>query len=375
MALQNRSVYHLPLWETVKIVKISSLPIALLFLVLTVLISAPGSSDAVEQENEEFEMKEQSVAYLTVRNETGNLDPEDWYGDERDSMHAGQCTFSLASLSLLKPLSRNGWIYIPENLKQLESVTEVNESLFWPEFKLNAQGKRPLLYVHGYNTSFAKACDQAALFQANFELDKRLILFSWPSDGSMINYTRDEADVYWRVVPLVGLLTRMVEEFGAGGFDVVAHSLGTRVLFLALVQAARKHQEVIPLLNQLVLTGADIDVGVFKQYLDLILPLAGNITVYASDNDRPLAISQEFHGYPRVGQSGAHLDDIKGIDVIDITDVGVSSFSGHLYHLYHDSVRQDLDLLLSDGLRADQRETLAAGVYGHWRLKQEEIAK
>lgn len=320
-------------------------------------------------------MKEHTIAYLTTRNVTGDPDPEDWYGDERDSMHAGQCTFSLTSLSLLSRFSRNGLIYIPENLKQLESVTEVDESLFWPDFKLNAQGKRPLLYVHGYNTGFAKACDQAALFQANFDLDSRLVLFSWPSAGSMINYTRDEANVYWSVLPLVGVLMRMVEEFGAGGFDVVAHSLGTRALFLALVQLSREYHEVVPLLNQLVLTGADIDVGIFKQYLANIRPLVSNITVYASDNDKPLAISEEFHGYPRVGESGAHLDDLQGIDVIDITDVGVRSFSGHLYHLYHDSVREDLDLLLNHGLRADQRETLAAGAYGHWRLKQEEVAQ
>jgi len=356
-------------------VKISALPVALLFLASSVLISAPGFSGAAEQKNQEFEMKDLTVAYLTVRNVTGDPDPEDWFGDERDSMRAGQCTFSLASLSLLSPLSRNGLIYIPENLKQLESITEIEESFFWPEFKLETQGQRPLLYVHGYNTSFAKACNQAALFQANLGLDNRLILFSWPSDGSMINYTRDEADVYWSVLPLVSVLVRMVEEYGAGGFDVVAHSLGTRGLFLALAQLSREHHEVLPLLERLVLTGADIDVGIFNQYLANIRPLVGNITVYASDNDRPLAISQEFHGYPRVGQSGAHLDDLQGIDVIDITDVGVRSFSGHLYHLYHDSVQKDLDLLLNQGLRADQRETLTAGAYGHWRLKQEAAAQ
>jgi hypothetical protein len=110
--------------------KISALPIALLYLASSVLISAPGFSSAAEQKNQEFEMKDLTVAYLTVRNVTGDPDPEDWFGDERDSMHAGQCAFSLSSLSLLSPLSRNGLIYIPENLKQLESITEVEESRF-----------------------------------------------------------------------------------------------------------------------------------------------------------------------------------------------------------------------------------------------------
>ncbi len=57
--------------------------------------------------------------YITLRNKTSETDPEDRFGDERNSVHTGQCAFSNASLSLLSPLSRNGLIYIPENLIQL----------------------------------------------------------------------------------------------------------------------------------------------------------------------------------------------------------------------------------------------------------------
>ena len=56
--------------------------------------------------------------------------------------------------------------------------------------------------------------------------------------------------------------------------------------------------------------------------------------------------------YSRPGQPGPHLDNFDGIEIIDITDVAVRSFSGHLYHLYHDSVMQDLDLLLNRGFPA-----------------------
>ena len=286
-----------------KFLNLPALPFVLRYLMLLILIVIPAYSYAAEMH---------SVSYLTLRNITGDPEPGDRFGEERDSLRAGQCMFSLASLRLLKPLSDNGLVYIPEHLNQLESVTEVDMSTFWSDFRSKAEGARPLLYLHGYNTSFSKACDQAALFQANLNLENRLILFSWPSDGALLNYARDEADLYWSVAPLERILLRMVEEFGAGGFDVVAHSLGARGLFLALVQLAHRHHDAIPLLNQLVLTAPDIDAGIFQQYLADIRPLAANISLYLSASDKPLALSQEVHGYPRLGQSGPHLMDIEG---------------------------------------------------------------
>ena len=309
-----------------------------------------------------------SVPYLTLRNVTGDVDPDEWYGDERDSMRAGQCAFSQKSLSLLQPLSRNGLVHIPQNWNLLEAVTEVEMPAFWAGIEKKAQGQRPLLYIHGYNTSFTKACDQAALFQANLKLERRLILFSWPSDGSFINYPGDESDLFWSVAPLEATLEQMVEKFGAGGFDVVAHSLGARGLFLALVQLAHRHHEAIPLLNQLVLTAPDIDAGIFQQYIASIRPLVANISLYVSENDKPLALSEEVHGYPRLGQVGPHLKDLDGIQIIDVSGVGVRSFSGHLYHLYHDSVEQDLNLLLNQGLEAHQRDTLTEQANNRWGL-------
>jgi len=51
-----------------------------------------------------------------------------------------------------------------------------------------------------------------------------------------------------------------------------------------------------------------------------------------------------------------------------VSGVGVRSFSGHLYHLYHDSVEQDLNLLLNQGLEARQRDTLTEQANNRWSL-------
>jgi len=358
--------------------KIPVSPTILAFLLISGLVSTPVLSTTTESTRQVKQPGGEvlrPVSYITLRNKAGEIDPENRFGDERNSIHTGQCAFSHVSLSLLSPLSRNGLVYIPENLIQLEAVSDVGESVFWGEVKTATQGQRPLLYLHGYNTSFVKSCEQASLFQANLNLENRLILFSWPSDGAILNYARDESDLLWSVAPLERVLGNMVEQFGAGGFDVVAHSLGTRGVFLALVQLARRHHESIPLINQLILTAPDIDAGIFQQYLAAIRPLTKNLSLYVSENDKPLVLSEEVHGYPRLGQPGAHLDDLDGIEIIDISDVGVRSFSGHLYHLYHDSVMQDLDLLLNHGLPASQRHTLAASAKDRWRLKEADGAQ
>ncbi|NIQ97634.1 MAG: alpha/beta hydrolase, partial [Desulfuromonadales bacterium] len=92
-----------------------------------------------------------------------------------------------------------------------------------------------------------------------------------------------------------------IDRFGPGAFDIAAHSLGTRGVFLALTQLAGQEHPVVPLVNRLVLLAPDIDAGIFEQHLDRMRPLARHITVYVSANDKPLALSEQVHGYPRLG--------------------------------------------------------------------------
>jgi esterase/lipase superfamily enzyme len=195
------------------------------------------------------------------------------------------------------------------------------------------------------------------------------VLFSWPSDGAILNYTRDESDLYWSVAPLAETLTDMIGRFGAGNFDIAAHSLGTRAVFLALVQMANGERGNTPLINQLVLLAPDIDAGVFRQYLPRIRPLARHITVYVSDNDTPLAFSRQLHGYPRLGESGPHLEDLTGVDIIDVSEIPVRYPSGHLYHLYQDIVASDLVQLLDGGKPASQRSNLKRTSENYWLLQ------
>lgn len=207
------------------------------------------------------------------------------------------------------------------------------------------------------------------MFQESLGLTGRFLLFSWPSDGGILNYTHDESDLYWSVAPLTETLTDMARRFGAGNFDIAAHSLGTRGVFLALIQIADRKQSDKPLVNQLVLLAADIDAGIFKQHLPRIRPLARHITIYVSGNDTPLALSRQVHGYPRLGESGPHLEGITGVDIIDVSEIPVRYPSGHLYHLYHNIVANDLTQLLDGGKPASKRSNLKPIRNNIWLLQ------
>jgi esterase/lipase superfamily enzyme len=311
-----------------------------------------------------------TVPFITLRNKTGNSKATEFFGNERNAVHAGYCDLSRTPLEALKPIAEKAPFYVPDDIVELDTVRELSLEDFWRNLEGTMGGRRPVLYTHGYYISFERGCKRASLFQESLGLTGRFLLFSWPSDGAILNYTRDESDLYWSVAPLAETLTDMIGRFGAGNFDIAAHSLGTRAVILALVQMANGERGNTPLVNQLVLLAPDIDAGVFKQYLPRIRPLVRRITIYVSGNDTPLAFSRQLHGYPRLGESGSHLENLTGVDIIDVSEIPVRYPSGHLYHLYNNIVINDLAQLLNGDKPASQRSSLKRTSENHWLLQQ-----
>ena len=311
----------------------------------------------------------QIVPFITLRNKTGSENPSDYFGGERSIVSAGYCELSSKSLSSLKPITEKVPFYIPEDIVKLRAISESGIDAFWKDMSNSSNGQNFTLYTHGFNIDFEKGCKRSSLFKRSVDLKGRFLFFSWPSDGALINYTHDEADLYWSVEPLRQTLSDMLDNFGTGEINVVAHSLGTRGVVLALVMLAQAEHGDKPVLNQVVLIAPDIDAGVFKQYLPMIKPLVKNITIYVSENDNPLALSRQVHGYPRLGEPGVHLDGITGVEIIDISGIAMRSPSGHIYHIYQNDVVNDLDQLLNDGKSASQRNSLKQTGENYWQLQ------
>jgi len=214
-----------------------------------------------------------TVPFLTLRNKTGSDKASEYFGGERDSLHAGICELARTPINSLKSISEKAPFHIPDEIVKLDAITELSVEDFWQRMANAANGQAPVLYLHGFYISFDRGCRRALILKDSLGLEGRFALFSWPSDGAITNYTHDEADLYWSVAPLRGVLSDMVDRFGTGNVNIVAHSLGTRGVMLALVLLAQAQQEHSPLFNQVVLIAPDIDTGIFEQYLPMIRPL------------------------------------------------------------------------------------------------------
>ena len=183
-----------------------------------------------------------------------------------------------------------------------------------------------------------------------------MLLFSWPSDGTLVSYTRDEADIEWSQHYLEQVIERLSRIYGPERLNIVAHSLGARGVFRVMQLISRKDNRKH--VNELVFMAPDIDAEVFRLAFPDLKKIAHRITLYSSENDQPLRLSNEVHGNPRLGEAGENLVVIKGMDTIDVSISGGREVTGHLYHLYDDAVRADLALLLSNGKTTSMRPNM-----------------
>ena len=101
----------------------------------------------------------------------------------------------------------------------------------------------------------------------------------------------------------------------AGASGVAA--AGRRRVVLALAEVANRHPETR--LGHVVLLAPDMDFGIFERILPRIRPIVASMTVYATTGDRPLALSAQLHGDPRLGEAGNDVSVLSGVEVIDLS--------------------------------------------------------
>ncbi len=334
-------------------------------LLLCVLgVVSPAASIAQTQ------IKEPSVPFLTLRNRTGSQDPGRYFGDERNGLKAGWCRIKSLDLSAIGPLVDAAPGFIREEFLSVDQVTEADDTVVLDALQQSVGEESAVIYVHGFNISFEKGCRRALLLRENANLNGRLLWFSWPSDGVLSNYMRDESDLYWSVPDLAEAILEMERRFGAGKVDVVGHSLGARGVVLALYEVANRQPDIQ--LGQVVLLAPDMDFQIFERIRPRIRPVATNITIYVTQGDRPLALSEQLHGYPRLGEAGNDTSRLEGVEVIDLSGIEDRDPTGHLYHIYNATLGDDLGQLLNDAKKAAARESLTSAGRNLWNLEAAE---
>ncbi len=170
-------------------------------------------------------------------------------------------------------------------------------------FKIGASpSQSAFVFIHGYNVTFEDAVLRTAQISYDLKYDGAAILYSWPSQGTLWGYSRDEANVAWSISHLDQFLRDIKDRTGIKEFHLVAHSMGNRALLGALERISLREPTKQPMFNQIVLAAPDVDAGEFKTtYAKAVDECSQQATLYCSATDRALLASLKVHGYARLG--------------------------------------------------------------------------
>jgi esterase/lipase superfamily enzyme len=260
-----------------------------------------------------------------------------------------------------------------------------------------APKREVLLYVHGFNETFATAAYTAAELCHFLGREPVCAFFTWPASSTgnfLTSYTATTESADFAVEHLKKTIRTIATTPGVQGLHILAHSRGTALTLRAVnalvleAIAAGKEPAALYKIDKLVLLPPDIDVDIAGQqvtsYLsdpDLVtiwpqgrLPriLKGRLTIYTSPEDRALAVSKLlFRSRNRVGQlrpedvperiqrqfeTGGH------VDLISYEGKRTDLF-GHSYFTTNPQVSSDLIQLIRYGKRLGEpgRELIKTG--------------
>lgn len=168
---------------------------------------------------------------------------------------------------------------------------------------------RVLLYVHGYNESFYTSSRDTAQIARLAEFTGPVIQYSWPSQNALLKYPVDETNMYWDERNFRRFLMQLAKLESTKEIILVSHSLGARLVLPSVEYVDRNvSNRDSSVISNIILVSPDVDTQDFEREIaEEILSERRvrndrRITVYASMNDRALSLSDNIHGYPRLGR-------------------------------------------------------------------------
>jgi esterase/lipase superfamily enzyme/HEAT repeat protein len=284
-------------------------------------------------------------------------------GEYSDRVEMGVCQVTIPDIHREGELEAPTLLrlQVAEDLQKhivLRSVQRMESDEFFSGLRkeLQSKGNHILVFVHGFNVSFENAARRTAQMSSDLKFTGAPICYSWPSQADWWKYRVDEKNVELSVDQLKGFLLAVAERSDADTINLVAHSMGNRVLTAALKEMDVATSERGQLFNQVILAAPDIDADIFKQRIaPAIVTKAKHVTLYASSKDLALVASRKFNsGDPRAGDAGENLVVVPGIETIDVSN-GDSSLLGHSYYGDNISVLQDIEFLLQNQPASSRR--------------------
>ena len=253
---------------------------------------------------------------------------------------------SLNSVDVSIPPDRNRKIgevqwpsRMPPNPQKEFAVTEVakvqSEGQAFDWYRKNRNTKHQvIIFVHGFNNTYADAVFRFAQIIHDSGTDAAPILFTWPSRGRVFDYLYDKESANYSRRALEDLILQAVKSPDVSDVTILAHSMGGWLAAEALRGVAMREKSIPAKVKNVVLASPDIDIDVFRRQFTEMGPKRPHFVILTSTRDKALEMSSWLSGgVNRVGGSDlrpyAPLLDELGVSVIDTSAIATNDPLGH----------------------------------------------
>ncbi len=194
---------------------------------------------------------------------------------------------------------------------------------------LRSRHDEAVIFVHGYNNTFAEGIYRIAQMAQDLELPGVAVHYSWPSAAQPLGYVYDRDSALFARDGLEKLILA-VQAAGAKRVVLVAHSMGSALMMETLrTMAIRGEAQALARIGGVVLISPDIDVDVFRAQAKAIPKLPQPFVVFTSERDRVLRLSARITGQKeRLGT----LSDLKKVADLPITILDTAAFNSGTGH-------------------------------------------
>ncbi len=325
----------------------------------------PPPAPVPEPEPDGEEFTRITTFFATDRNYVATAEPNEAFGKQPDTLRYGVATVSIPRDHRMGEIERPflSWITREDPSRHivLLSADVMPSDVFFQHLSARIRdttGRNALVFVHGYNVTFAEAARRTAQMAYDLGFDGAPVFYSWPSAGSFQGYAADARNIEWSQANMERFLVDFFRRSQADNVYLVAHSMGNRAVTRAIINAARQEPGIRTRLKQVVLAAPDVDAAVFRtQIAPALAELHAPITLYASSGDLALRAAQQLYGgFPRAGQSGDGLVVVRGVDTIDASAVD-TGLLGHSYYGDEQSILSDMFYMFR-GVRPEARAML-----------------
>jgi esterase/lipase superfamily enzyme len=181
-----------------------------------------------------------------------------------------------------------------------------------------------IVFVHGFNNTFAEGLYRVAQMGEDFGLPGTLVYYAWPSRGHVLGYAYDRDSALFARDGLRDLLDQL-RQSGARRILLVGHSMGSAVTMETLRDMKTSGEtETFSRLSGVMLISPDIDVDVFREEARSIGTLPQPFVIFTSQKDKALLVSSRIAGEAdRMG----NLRDVSKVSDLKVTLIDTGAFN------------------------------------------------